>query len=161
MQFTKTAAIGTILSLAALMPNAYAVKSGQKFKDWQAECMKIGEKEECGISQIIFDKKKTPFARIFVRKIKGQNDPIAFVTVPLGVALQAGVGIAVDKKGIGVAPYSFCSPEGCNAAFPISSKVAAKMKKGSKIQIAMAFIDQRNVEVEGSLSGFTNAFKSL
>ncbi len=161
MQFTKTAAIGVILSLAVAIPNAYAVKNGQQFKDWKAECMKVGEKEECGISQIIFDKNKTPFARIFIRKIKGQNDPIAFIKVPFGVALQAGVGFAVDKQGIGVAPYSFCDPEGCNAAFPITSEVVAKMKKGSKIQIAMAFIDQKNLEVEGSLSGFTNAFNSL
>ncbi len=161
MQFTKTAAIGAILSLAVAMPNAYAVKNGQTFKDWKAECMKVDEQEECGISQIIFDKKKTPFARIFIRKIKGQNDPIAFIKVPLGVALQAGVGFAVDKKGIGVAPYSFCDPEGCNAAFPINGEVVTKMKKGSKMQIAMAFIDPKSVEVEGSLSGFTSAFDSL
>ncbi len=161
MQFTKTAAIGAILSLVVAMPNAYAVKNGQQFKDWKAECMKIGDKEECGISQIILDKKKTPFVRFFVRKIKGQKDPIAFIKVPLGVALPAGVGFAVDKNGIGIAPYSFCDPEGCNAAVPLNNEVIAKMKKGSKIQIAMAFIDQKSVEVEGSLSGFTNAFNSL
>ncbi len=161
MQFTKTAAIGAILSLAALMPNAYAVKSGQKFKDWQVECVKVGDKEECGITQIIFDKKKTPFVRFSVRKIEAQKESVAFVKVPFFVVLPVGIEFSIDKTKIGAAPYSFCDPEGCNVSFPLNDKLIAKMKKGSKIQIAMAFIDQRNVEVEGSLSGFTNAFNSL
>ncbi len=150
-----------ILSLAALMPNAYAVKNGQKFKDWTAECMKVGDKEECGITQIILDKKKTPVVRFAVRKIKGEKDAVGFIKVPFFVALPAGVSFSVDKENIGVIPYSFCDPEGCNASFPINDRLVAKMKKGSKIQIAMAFVYQKGVEVEGSLSGFTNAFNSL
>lgn len=160
MQIIKAASVGAILSLAALMPNAYAVKDGQKFKDWTGQCSKVEKAKICGVTQTIFDKDKKPVVNLFVRKVKGQKDPIAFVKVPLGVNLQAGLGVAVDKKEIAQIPYTVCDPAGCNAIFPITKEIAAKMKKGSKIQVGMLLVTQE-VIMQGSLSGFTSALGSL
>ncbi|PID66740.1 MAG: IalB family protein [Gammaproteobacteria bacterium] len=160
MQFIKTAAIGAILSLTALMPSAYAVKNGQKFKAWEGKCTKIDKQNICGITQTISDADKNPVVNIFIRKIKGQKNPIAFVKVPLGVNLQAGLGFAVDKKEFAQVPYTVCDPAGCNAIFPVTNEIAEKMKKGSKLQVGMMLGSQALYE-EGSLSGFTNALKAL
>lgn len=160
MQIIKAASVGAILSLAALMPNAYAVKDGQKFNDWKGQCTTIEKQKICGITQTIFDGDKKPVVNIFIRKIKGQKDPIGFVKVPLGVNLQAGLGLAVDKKEIAQIPYTVCDPAGCNAIFPITKEIAAKMKKGSKLQVGMLLVNQE-IYLQASLSGFTSALKSL
>lgn len=157
MKYTSAAAI---LSLAVVMPNAYAVKDGQKFKDWKGQCEDVEGKKFCGITQTIFDKEKNPVVNIFVRKVEGQADPIAFFKVPLGVNLQAGLGLAVDKQEVAKAPYTFCDPAGCNTIIPLSKEVTAKMKKGKEMQVGM-FLGNKEVILSASLSGVTKALGSL
>ncbi|MBS9777553.1 MAG: invasion associated locus B family protein [Gammaproteobacteria bacterium] len=160
MNAIKYASVGAILSLAAVMPNAYAVKNGQKFKSWKGQCETVQKQKICGITQTILDADKKPVVNIFIRKVKGQKDPIAFVKVPLGVNLQAGLGLAVDKKEIAQIPYTVCDPAGCNAIFPLTSDAITKMKKGSNIQFGMLVIN-KEIVIKGSLSGFSKAVGSL
>lgn len=152
--------MAAILSLAVLMPNAYAVKNGQKFKDWKGQCEKIAGKSVCGITQTVFDKDKKPVVQIFIRKVENQKDPIAFVKVPLGVNLRAGLGLAVDKKEIAQVPYTVCDPAGCNAIVPLNNQLLAKVKKGKKMQIGMLLVNQEIV-FSASLSGISKAIGSL
>lgn len=159
MNAIKCATVGAILSLAAAMPNAYAVKDGAKYKDWEGKCETVGKQKICGIAQRILDADKKPIVNIFIRKVKGQKDPLVFVKVPLGVDLRGGLGFAVDHKQVAHIPYAVCDPVGCNAIFPLTSEISAKMKKGSKFQVAM--LVNKEMAVEGSLSGFTNALKAL
>lgn len=160
MNTMKALSMGAILSLAAVMPNAYAVKNGQKFKDWTGQCEEIDGKKVCGITQTVFDQDKKPVVNIFIRKIKEQKDPIAFVKVPLGVNLRAGLGLAVDKKEIAQVPYTVCDPAGCNALVPLNSELLSKIKKGKKMQVGMLLVNQEIV-FSASLSGITKAIGAL
>lgn len=160
MKAIRFASVGAILSLVALMPNAYAVKNGQTFKDWKGQCEKVDKQQICGITQTVLDSDKKPVVNIFIRKIEGRKEPIAFVKVPLGVNLQAGLGLAVDKKEIVQVPYTVCDPAGCNAIFPLTSEIKGKMQKGSKLQVGMLLVNQEIV-FQASLSGFTKAVDSL
>lgn len=160
MKITKAASIGAILSLLSIMPSAYAIKDGQTFKDWKGQCVDTGQEKFCGVTQTIFDADKKPIVNIFVRKIQGQKDPVGFIKVPLGVNLQAGVGLAVDSKEIAHIPYTVCDPAGCNALLLLNKETADKMKKGGKLQVAVMLVRQE-VVLQGSLSGFTKAFEAL
>lgn len=160
MNTIKATFIGVILSLAALMPNAYAVKNGQKFKDWTGQCDSIDSKQVCGITQTVFDEDKKPVVNIFIRKIEKQKMPIAFVKVPLGVNLRAGLGLAVDKKEVAQVPYTVCDPAGCNAIVPLNDELLTKIKRGKKMQIGMLLVNQEIV-FSASLSGITKAIESL
>lgn len=160
MNTVKALSMGAILSLTAVMPNAYAVKSGQKFKDWTGQCETIDSKKVCGIEQTVFDQDNKPVVNIFIRKFKEQKDLIAFIKVPLGVDLRAGLGLAVDKKEIANVPYVFCDPDGCNAIVPLNGKLLGKIKKGKKMQVGILLVNQKIV-FSASLSGITKAVGSL
>lgn len=160
MNTVKALSMGAILSLTAVMPNAYAVKNGQKFKDWTGQCEEIDKQKVCGITQTIFDQDNKPVVNIFIRKIKDQKSPIAFVKVPLGVNLRAGLGLAVDKKEIANVPYTVCDPAGCNAIVPLNGELLGKIKKGKKMQVGMLLVNQEIV-FSASLSGITKAIDSL
>lgn len=160
MQTLKTLSLAAILSLAATIPNAYALKNGQKFKDWTGQCEKVEGKKFCGISQTIYDEEKKPLVNIFIRKVKGQSDPLAFVKVPLGVNLLAGLGMAVDKKEIAQVPYTVCDPAGCNAIVALKKDLVNKMKKGQKLQIGMLY-GSKEIVLSASLSGVTKALNEL
>lgn len=160
MQKYKTLSLAAILSLAATMPNAYALKNGQKFKDWTGQCETVEGTKFCGVSQTIFDKDKKPLVNIFIRKVKGQPDPLAFIKVPLGVNLLAGLGMAVDKKEIAQVPYTVCDPAGCNAIVPLKADLMKKMQKGKKLQVGMLY-GKEEIVLSASLSGVTKALKAL
>ncbi|MGY0398724.1 MAG: invasion associated locus B family protein [Ostreibacterium sp.] len=160
MNKIKYTAFGSILSLAVMMPNAYAVKDGEIFKSWKGKCETVDEKKACGITQTVYDTDKKPVVNIVIRKIKDQKDPIAFVKVPLGVNLQAGLGLAVDKKEIIQVPYTVCDPAGCNAIFPLKKDAITAMKKGKQLQIGMLLVN-REIVLQASLSGISNALKAL
>ncbi len=160
MKTVKCTSLLTILSLALLMPNAHAVKNGEKFKSWKGKCEKVDGKEFCGVTHTVFNADKKPIVNIFIRKIDDKSNPLAFVKVPLGVNLQAGLGLAVDKKEIAQVPYTVCDPAGCNAIFPLSKEVLGKMQKGKVLQVGMFLVNQE-VIMEASLSGFTKAVKAL
>lgn len=160
MQTFKTLSLATILTLATTMPNAYALKDGRKFRDWTGQCETVEGKKFCGISQTIFDNEKKPLVNIFIRKIEGQKEPLAFVKVPLGVNLLAGLGMAVDKKEIAQVPYTVCDPAGCNAIVPLKKDLVKKIKKGKKLQVGMLY-GSEEIVLSASLSGVTKALNAL
>ncbi len=148
-----------ILSGLILAGNSFA-KDGEKYGSWESKCVKAKKKSICGITQTVFDKNKKPVLNIFIRKVKGQKSPLAFIKVPLLVNLQAGVGIAVDKKEVGRVHYSNCDPAGCNAIVSLDKKLKAAMQKGSKMQVVV-FLGKKAINGNVSLSGVTKALESL
>lgn len=142
-------------TLALLSVSASAAISHDKaYGDWKGAC----EDGECGIVQVAYDGEKQPIGRVIVRKIG--KDTVAFVTVPLGVSLKGGLGVAVDAKEIHRADYDFCDGGGCTAIFPLKNDALDKMRKGSKMQVAVFILDQSQA-MEFSLKGITEALKNL
>lgn len=160
MQLSKALYSGIILASAAFIPNAHAVKNGEKFKDWTGKCEVIEGKNFCGIYQTVFDKEKRPVVNIFIHKAEGQSVPLAFIKVPLGVNLRAGLGVAVDRKEIAQVPYTDCDPAGCNAVVLLENKLQDKIKKGDRLQIGILY-HAEEIVLSASLSGISKALGSL
>lgn len=162
MNTLKAVSMGAILSLASVMPNAYALKNGQKFKAWTAQCQTVKKQKFCAVSQEVTNKQKEKMAYVSVEKIKGQADPIMTIMVPHGMELRAGAGFSIDKKKIIQVPYVVCSPIGCRAMFPLKKELLSQFKKGSKMQIYMLpFNASKEIVSQASLSGFSSALKAL
>lgn len=132
------------------------VTDGKAYGDWKGAC----EQNECGVIQITYDDKKQPIGRVILRKMKQDGKVVAFITVPLGVSLKGGLGVAVDKQEVSRAAYDFCDDGGCTAIVPLDNKIADRMRSGSKMQVAVFILDQSQA-MEFSLKGVTEALKNL
>lgn len=153
--FVKVTALAT---LAAASLNAFAAPTnGTKYGDWEGVC----QGNECGIIQVQYNNDKVPVGRVVLQKMKqAGNNPVAIITVPLGVNLPAGMGIAVDGKEIARLPFNFCDQGGCNVAIPLQGDVLNKIKAGNKLQVA-AFVGDKQQTVVFSLSGVSKAISAL
>ncbi len=167
MTLSRNLSLASILTLATIIPNAYAIQDGQSFKAWKGKCASNGDKKFCSINQTVLDEKKNPVVDIFIRKTdgkKGHPPYVARIKVPLGVYLPAGMGLAIDKKGIATLPYTDCDPAGCNTTVVLSKELVAKLKKGKALQIGM-MLPVGNAPKEAvfsaSLSGVTKALDAL
>lgn len=133
------------------------VENGKSYGDWKGIC----ENDICAVVQTVSNKENTPVGRVIIRKVaEAKNQPVMFITVPLGVNLHAGMGVAIDGKELKKTGFDFCDPSGCNVALPLTDDVQNKIKAGNKLQVA-AFVADKQQTLEFSLKGSTNALKAL
>ncbi len=161
MKKTKILSLTAILSLATVIPNAYAIKDGEKFKDWTAQCKKIEKKEICTISQPSLSKDKKLQTVVVIGKINKANKLGARVITPLLVDLRSGLKLAVDGKDVAHIPYDYCDNFGCNASVLLNDNISGKLKKGSKLKVSFIDMTKGKVSYPISLSGITKAMEAL
>ena len=100
-----------------------------------------------------------PLISVAIRKIKGQEQEMLMVMVPLGRLLKPGLLFKVDdEKPINLS-YSFCTTVGCVAEIPATAEVIAKLKKGTKLDIGTMSLNNKRIGFRVPLSGFTRAFE--
>ena len=150
-----------IFILAALAAASTAsmakISDGKSYGAWEGVC----EKNECAVLQVVNNKEKTPVGRVILRKLAEEKNMFAMIiTVPLGVNLRAGLGLAIDGEEIGRVPFDLCNPGGCTAALPVKDDLLQKIKKGKALQVA-AFVDDKQQTLPFSLSGATKAIEAL
>ena len=150
--------IAALAALAATSLSAAAkLSEGKAYGDWKGTC----QGNECGAIQIVNNEKGEPVGRILLRRIpEANNSAIAFITVPLGVNLRAGMALAADGKELVVAPFDFCDQGGCNAAIPVEGDIEASLKKGKVLQVA-AFVGDKQQTMGFSLKGVSEVLKNL
>ena len=154
----NTVKIAAVAAIAAVSLTAAAkLSEGKAYGDWKGTC----QGNECGAVQIVNNPQGEPVGRILLRRIpEAQNSVVAFVTVPLGVNLRAGMALAVDGKELVVTPYDFCDNGGCNAAIPLEGNIEASIKKGNVLQVA-AFVGDKQQTMGFSLKGVSEVIKNL
>ncbi len=154
----KTINLFALASLSAFAFNAQAaVSQGQKFGDWEGVC----QNGLCGVSQIKNNGENVPVSRIIIQRMKeAGNNPVMIITVPLGVNLKEGMGLAVDGKELARVAFDFCDQGGCNLALPLQGEALTKIKAGNTMQVA-AFVGAEQQTVQFSLKGVTAAINAL
>ena len=137
-----------------------AAQDGKKYKDWTVQCEKVdpAQPEQCFIFQTL-SKNDRPMMQMAAGYLNSQ--PVAIFTLPLGVALRAGVEIKVDAEQSIRIPYDRCDPGGCIAGLPLTATHIASFKKGKKVYITVLDGTGRSVPLEISLSGFTKGFDAV
>lgn len=158
--------LALIACACVLASPVLAVEKGERFKDWTVDCGKLPgvEQDRCFIIQTVINKEnEQPVLQMAVGYLpdeNGANQPAALLTLPLGVALPAGIGIRVDSSKPIRIPYERCVPIGCIAGFPLDENLIGQFKRGSKAEIRI-HDGSRVVALPISLSGFTAGFNAL
>ncbi|MDO4642314.1 MAG: invasion associated locus B family protein [Cardiobacteriaceae bacterium] len=155
MKTTLKIAAAAALVAASITATA-KLSEGKAYGDWKGTC----QGNECGAVQVVNNDKQEPVGRILLRYIPEAKNVVAFVTVPLGVNLRAGMGLAVDGKQVGVVPFDFCDQSGCNVALPLEGKTLESIKKGNTLQVA-AYVANEQQTMSFSLKGVSDVIKGL
>lgn len=101
----------------------------------------------------------TPLVSAAVRNVAGHDKERFLVTVPLGMAIPAGVHVKIDEKEPIKFKYSFCHVAGCVAETPMTAELLKEMRAGKKMVVATISISGKPVGFPIPLSGFDKAYK--
>ena len=156
------------ISICALLFTAtptFAVKNGQQFKQWAAQCVSNeGGADACHIYQELVveqDGENKKAVRMSVGYAPGDDDPVTVIRMPLGLWLTKGITLTVDDGPTQRFPVQVCAPAGCQTTLRLEPDMVAALKVGTRLTITTYNIRQQPVKIPIDLSGFTAALNSL
>jgi invasion protein IalB len=149
-----------VRGVASYNPN---MESVTMYSDWRTACPPASAKDQnCQMIEEVLDTRtQQPVVRIAIGAEKGKQFMI--FTVPLGLALQPGMGLIIGKDASGkdnaplVFPYRTCNSVGCIAELPLDDKALAGMNAGKDGKVLFAGLDGKPVAVPLSLKGYAEA----
>ena len=161
-----------LLAGAIALPSILSAKaSNERIGDWFLTCNSDETKDSkignCMMQQNLEygeGEKKGRLLNIAIARIKTEKgkETNTILTAPLGIMLQAGIGLQVDddEKIIQI-PLERCTSAGCVARFNVAKDVIDRFKKGKNINIYMKSPDSKNLKTAISLKGFSKAYKEV
>jgi invasion protein IalB len=148
-----------VRGVATFNSNAAVLAS---YEDWRVTCPAATvENGSCELSTDIVDKSQpNPVARVTLTKGPDGKQMIGF-HMPLGVALEAGMGLTLGKDPVKVIPYRTCNAIGCIATAPYDEKMAAALKGATEAQIAFATLEGKPIGMPLSMKGYSNGLSAM
>jgi len=137
-----------------------ATQSVTTYQDWRAACPPAALKDQkCQMMQDVLDGKTgSVVAQIAIGNDNGKDELVA--TLPLGLALEPGVGLTIGTDPVRVFPYRTCSQGGCLAVLPLDDKIVAAFGSAKDGRLLIAGLDGKPVAIPLSLKGYSDAMNA-
>lgn len=132
--------------------------------DWQIVCKPppAGSKNEiCALVQSVTaeDRNNVGLTVYFQRFSNGTR--VLRVFAPLGILLPPGLGLKIDDKDVGNAPFLRCTTFACFAQVVVDEPLVAQLKTGKTAIFVIFQTEEAGIGIPISLSGFSQALAAL
>ena len=132
--------------------------------DWQVVCKAppAGAKNEvCALVQAVTaeDRNNVGLTVYFQKFSDGTR--VLRVFAPLGVLLPRGIGLKIDDKDVGNAPFLRCHSFACYAQVVVEEKLIEQLKTGKTAVFIVFQTEEAGIGIPISLAGFPEALAEL
>jgi invasion protein IalB len=132
--------------------------------DWQVVCKPpSGEfkNETCALVQSVTaeDRNNVGLTVYFQKFSNGTK--VLRVFAPLGVLLPPGLGLKIDDKDVGHAPFLRCHTFACYAQVVVEDKLVEQLKAGKNAIFVIFQTEEAGIGIPISLKGFGPALAAL
>jgi len=154
--------------LAALTPAGGALAQDGTVKgqhgDWQVVCKPPppGSKTEvCALVQSVSaeDRNNVGLTVYFQKFSNGSR--VLRVFAPLGILLPPGLGLKIDDRDVGHAPFLRCHNFACYAQVVVEDKLVEQLKAGKTAIFIVFQTEEAGIGIPISLAGFAKALDAL
>ena len=76
-----------------------------------------------------------PPIALAIYDVKGDDNRLMRILLPVGMMLRPGIRMAVDKGPMIEGNYDVCMPNGCFVEMKVNGKTLGEMKKGTSLNI--------------------------
>ena len=157
------AAIGLSPSAAVAQPAPEGTVKAQH-GDWQVVCKAPppgSTKEVCALVQSVTaeDRNNVGLTVYFQKFSNGTK--VLRVFAPLGVLLPPGLGLKIDNKDVGHAPFLRCHSFACYAQVVAEDKLIDQLKTGKSAIFIIFQTEEAGIGIPISLAGFKEALPAL
>lgn len=115
-------------------------------------------KQVCMIAQEARAENGQVLATAQIREIEKDPKKTIIIAVPVGMLLQPGIRLAIDKNEPVSLRYEACVPNACFAQTELTEDTLKKLKAGNMLQIQVVNMNQRAVSLNLSLKDFGKVY---
>jgi invasion protein IalB len=156
------ATLGPALAQSPLTPEGGTVKA--QHGDWQVVCKPPppgAKREICALVQSVTaeDRNNIGLTVYFQRFSDGKR--VLRVFAPLGVLLPPGLGLKIDDRDVGHAPFVRCHTFACYAQVVLEDKQIELLKTGKTAVFIIFQTEEAGIGIPISLAGFGQALAVL
>jgi len=161
----KRLAVGLLLLAAAALPAAAqeGTVKGQH-GDWQIVCKDPppGAKNEvCALVQSVTAEDKDNIGLTVYFQKFSNGTRVLRVFAPLGILLPPGLGLKIDDKDVGHAPFLRCHTFACYAQVVVEDPLVEQLKNGKTAIFIIFQAEEAGIGIPISLAGFKEALAEL
>lgn len=151
-----------VMAQTAGQPQEGTVKA--QHGDWQVICKPppAGAKNEiCALVQAVSAEDRNNVGlTVYFQKFQ-DGTKVLRIFAPLGILLPRGIGLKIDDKDIGNAPFLRCHSFACYAQVTVDDPLVDKLKTGQTAIFIIFQTEEAGIGIPVSLAGFANALAVL
>jgi invasion protein IalB len=164
-------ALFVLLTVAALLtgagPRAALAQEGTvkgQHGDWQIVCKPPppGAKNEvCALVQSVTAEDRNNIGLTVYFQKFSNGTRVLRVFAPLGILLPPGLGLKIDDKDVGHAPFLRCHSFACYAQVVVEDPLIEQLKNGKTAIFIIFQTEEAGIGIPISLAGFKEALAEL
>lgn len=163
MRLITIGAAATLATAASAQKNIDGQVKAQ-FGDWQVVCKNPppgSKKPVCALVQSVTaeDRNNVGLTVYFQKFSNGTR--VLRVFAPLGVLLPPGLGLKIDGKDVGHAPFLRCHSFACYAQVVVEDKLVEQLSNGKSAVFIIFQTEEAGIGIPISLAGFKTALTKL
>jgi invasion protein IalB len=152
--------------IVGAVQNAQAQEGTVKgqYGDWQIVCKDPppGSKHEvCALVQSVTAEDKDNIGLTVYFQKFSNGTRVLRVFAPLGILLPPGLGLKIDDKDVGHAPFLRCHTFACYAQVVLQDSLVEQLKNGKTAIFIIFQTEEAGIGIPISLSGFKEALAHL
>ncbi len=169
LRYALVALVSLLWGLCSLAATAWSQKpiDGEvlsEYGHWQVVCRAPppgSKKRVCALVQSVTaeDRNNVGLTVYFQKFSNGTR--VLRVFAPLGVLLPAGLGLKIDGKDVGHAPFLRCHTFACYAQVVVEEKLVKQFSTGKKAHFIIFQSQEEGIAIPISLDGFQKGLSSL
>lgn len=132
--------------------------------DWQVVCKPPppgASKEVCAVVQsVTAEDRNNVGLTVYFQKFSNGTQVLR-VFAPIGVLLPPGLGLKIDGKDVGNAPFLRCHTFACYAQVTVEQDLVAKLSTGKTAIFIIFQTEEAGIGIPISLAGFNEAVTKL
>jgi invasion protein IalB len=137
---------------------------GDAYENWLVSC-KVDEqdgRQGCFIVQnLVLREGGQRVLQVAIGFVDETPEPIALISLPLGISLPPGTTIQVDKLEPTRIPIERCEPNGCRAGLKLGKEIMKDLLGGDRLSVTFYDAKRQPIEVPLSLKGIEEGLAAL
>ena len=131
--------------------------------DWTVRCFPVSSTSPCDMYEELDDKNsKQRVLGVSIAFVPGNNNHVAQIAVPLGVAIASGAVIKTDSYTSPKMPFRRCDRDGCYVELLLSQDIVDSLaKSGPEATVNIVADGGKSFALRFSLNGFAGAHDSM
>jgi invasion protein IalB len=132
--------------------------------DWQVVCKPPppgAKKEICALVQSVTAEDRNNIGLTVYFQKFSNGTRVLRVFAPLGILLPPGLGLKIDDKDVGHAPFLRCHSFACYAQVVVEDPLVEQLKNGKTAIFIIFQTEEAGIGIPISLAGFKEALEDL